>query len=122
MFGERVFGLPASRRVPRDHGELVREIIELPPPDPGITHRPVDEHQSLSRTGLLEGDADSVDLDPLHSPRNNGRSLGSFAAVPEHRSHPEEETPGWASLRDWRLKHYSLLPKALENRVIGEIR
>ena len=66
--------LPTARipaRPPRNHGELVGESIELPPPDATVAQGPMHQHQRRPLASLFEGDANPGDLSARHFARDS---------------------------------------------------
>jgi hypothetical protein len=68
----RIRRLPASRGVPGNHGELVRQIIELRLPDTTVAHSPVNEHERRPLTRSFKGEQVACDVNPLHLSRLYG--------------------------------------------------
>src|SRR5512138_2633649 len=63
----RIVGFAGTRRVPRDHGVVVCEPLELRSPGPRVEQESVQEDQNRSVTDALVRDEVAVDRDPPHT-------------------------------------------------------
>jgi hypothetical protein len=62
----RIRGATTARRIPRHDGELVGQILELPPPLSAIAETTVQQHDRRSVAHPTIGDTERTDFNVFH--------------------------------------------------------